>query len=625
MLTLRLNRIFKSIFIAFSLVCQPLCATNTGQSKPFNKPINSLISTLINNITDGAQCLGFYLSCALRSTPPTTKAHSLHPLTDWPSDQDLPSTLEIGQRIAKASNKLSEEYARSAQDTRDQLIANQLKGFRWGASTSEHQCSTKCTPEICSYARFSQQKNMPSVAEQSDMNLWDNYPSYFAYMKNSMRLNSIRFSIEWALVQPQGPDHFDETVLKHYAQMFICAIKNGIAPLICFHHYTDPCWFIDRNGFETERNIKYFTNFCETVYIALIDELVNDQHALDMLAFMHPRTPLLATFNSPEGYAFKGYREGTFPPAHKKKSSMLWAQKVLKNLCEAHVQVYQVLNRAHESFITKLLEPYSNVPKSNSYQETKLHNQESPLSRSCPESCPKNIKRFIKLMPRPQIGFLKNMHQLDPAHNAKGPMTRIACKMCNMIQNDFIFNFFTTGTYDAPTMHHTNTDAPNCLDFIGINYYSNRFMNGSKKIDNKTLNDNSSTDNQNYRYYPEGIYRAIAEIHTRLAGPLNIPIFWTEGGIATTDDSLNGQRARYYQGYLYAISRALEDGYPVCGYFPWTLADNYEWSHAPRTDTQLTRRFYGLCSLHDNGTTLRIKPGSQSYLSTVRAFSHCAM
>jgi len=43
--------------------------------------------------------------------------------------------------------------------------------------------------------------------------------------------------------------------------------------------------------------------------------------------------------------------------------------------------------------------------------------------------------------------------------------------------------------YNAPTINHTNPDAPHSLDFIGINYYSNRFMCGAKKVESGALKD----------------------------------------------------------------------------------------------------------------------------------------
>ncbi len=42
------------------------------------------------------------------------------------------------------------------------------------------------------------------------------------------------------------------------------------------------------------------------------------------------------------------------------------------------------------------------------------------------------------------------------------------------------------------------------------------------------------------------------------------------------------RRIAFYQGYLEALSRAIEDGADVRGYHAWTLLDNFEWAEGYR-------------------------------------------
>ena len=50
-------------------------------------------------------------------------------------------------------------------------------------------------------------------------------------------------------------------------------------------------------------------------------------------------------------------------------------------------------------------------------------------------------------------------------------------------------------------------------------------------------------------------------------------MFQQKNGIATDDPQTRIQFSKYY---LYALSKAIQDGYDV-GYIRWALLDNYEW------------------------------------------------
>jgi beta-glucosidase len=57
----------------------------------------------------------------------------------------------------------------------------------------------------------------------------------------------------------------------------------------------------------------------------------------------------------------------------------------------------------------------------------------------------------------------------------------------------------------------------------------------------------------------------------------------SENGISDGGELVNGQcddldRIMYYRQHLHNVKRAINEGYPVVGYFPWSLLDNFEWS-----------------------------------------------
>jgi beta-glucosidase len=75
----------------------------------------------------------------------------------------------------------------------------------------------------------------------------------------------------------------------------------------------------------------------------------------------------------------------------------------------------------------------------------------------------------------------------------------------------------------------------------------------------------------------------------------NVPaVYITENGCASADQPTDEKqvwdvgRVMYLQQHLMHLHRAAAEGYPVKGYFLWSLMDNFEWAYG------YTRRF-GIC------------------------------
>jgi len=81
------------------------------------------------------------------------------------------------------------------------------------------------------------------------------------------------------------------------------------------------------------------------------------------------------------------------------------------------------------------------------------------------------------------------------------------------------------------------------------------------------------------------------------------PVYVTENGIATTDDS---RREQYLTWILANIHAAVDDGVEVRGYFHWTNMDNFEWArgYGPR---------FGLIAVDRKTLERTIKPSGRLY------------
>lgn len=85
------------------------------------------------------------------------------------------------------------------------------------------------------------------------------------------------------------------------------------------------------------------------------------------------------------------------------------------------------------------------------------------------------------------------------------------------------------------------------------------------------------------QFVPESLYWGIRHISETVGQP-KLPIYITENGCAAQDqltaqgEVIDSDRILYLRQYLKAAHRAVSEGYPLKGYFVWSLLDNFEWS-----------------------------------------------
>jgi beta-glucosidase len=423
----------------------------------------------------------------------------------------------------------------SAQQLYQALKRTNIKEFYLGTSTSAYQIEGGLDKTSAAARFYKNVAKLPTAGNAIDF--YHRYPALIKQMKEELHTNAFRISLAWDRIQPEQ-NMYNKEAIEYYRNVIKTLISHGITPLVVFHHYDVPTWFEDLKGFELQENGKLFQQFCLTVYTQLAEELGDC---------------LVSMCCAPEGPAFKGYFTGEGTPGEK------------DNLQKTHTVI---ANMYYEIVDTAL-----NIQKT--YDQLKCINP--------------NLKR-------PSIGTQINVVLLDPHHssqtNWKSKLkTSLGCAMASYIQSGGTFNFLVNGHYCMYTPHadfmkqakgidvyryHPNTR--NAFDWIGVNIYSNRFLNGFEQITGNTLieeDEERYTDNPNYRNYTEGIYRAVQLIAENVAKPLgSLPIIVTENGIATKDDA---KRNRYFQRALTTITALINDGYPVIGYLPWTSHDNYEW------------------------------------------------
>jgi beta-glucosidase len=90
------------------------------------------------------------------------------------------------------------------------------------------------------------------------------------------------------------------------------------------------------------------------------------------------------------------------------------------------------------------------------------------------------------------------------------------------------------------------------------------------------------------------------------AASLGKPVYITENGLSTTDDTW---RQEYIRAVITEMGACIDDGVPLKGYFHWTSMDNFEWARG------YTQKF-GLIDVDRTTLDRIIKPSGHFYAAT---------
>jgi beta-glucosidase len=264
---------------------------------------------------------------------------------------------------------------------------------------------------------------------------------------------------------------------------------------------------------------------------------------------------LWCTVNEPNVYAFFGYVQGLFPPG---KQDLRAAGVVLRHLMEAHARAYRAIHAVQ------------------------------PLAR---------------------VGLAHHMRVFDPAC-ALSPLDRFLAWFFDRAFNRSCLEPLLHGRLIFPAGRGDASHLRGTLDWIGLNYYTRdpialalrraEFLLARRKYGPGA----ELLDGGYGEFYPLGMFRCL-----RRLARLGLPIYVTENGLPDADDD---QRPRYLLTHLYQVWRAIQQGWPVGGYYHWTLVDNFEWAAG------WTLRF-GLFALDPETQIRQPRPSAQVYAAVVRS------
>ncbi|MGA7416417.1 MAG: family 1 glycosylhydrolase [Acidimicrobiales bacterium] len=109
-------------------------------------------------------------------------------------------------------------------------------------------------------------------------------------------------------------------------------------------------------------------------------------------------------------------------------------------------------------------------------------------------------------------------------------------------------------------------------DFVGVQGYTRIRFGPEGPLDET---DATRTTQMGYEFWPGVVEHTVR----RTAAMTGLPVYVTESGIGTDDDS---ERVAYMHEALVGLHRCIADGVDLRGYFAWSLLDNFEWNDGYR-------------------------------------------
>lgn len=142
------------------------------------------------------------------------------------------------------------------------------RGFLWGTATAGHQVEGN---NVASDIWLLENIKPTLFAERSGdaLNSFELWPADLDLVK-SFGLNTYRFSLEWARIEPE-PNVFSIAMLDHYKAIVAGCRARGLVPMLTFNHFTTPRWFAAQGGWTSPQAPDLFARFCDRAARHLLD------------------------------------------------------------------------------------------------------------------------------------------------------------------------------------------------------------------------------------------------------------------------------------------------------------------------------------------------------------------
>ena len=372
----------------------------------------------------------------------------------------------------------------------------------------------------------------------------------------AMGLDSYRFSIEWARIEPQ-PGMIDEDAIAHYRAELQALHDMGIRPIVTVHHYSMPVWVADPRDPNCALGASA-TNLCGfggPMGSAVAQAM--GAHAALLAQRFGDLVDEWGTVNEPVAWLLAGYAIGIFPPGHGQLDNLAGAlEAALPDYIAAHVAMYNAI-KANDTIDADGDGVAAAVGLSMSVADWE------PARDNEPSTNPDDLAARDKLV------YLFHYLFVDAV---------------------------TTGMFDSDLDGTPDTQHPewaNSLDWLGLQYYSRNGVTAKPGLLDGLTPCTGGLDfgaclpapdpsycvpQMGYQSWPDGFEHVLEAYAQRYP---ELPLVVTESGIASNSGT---RHAENVVRSLETVQHARDKGVDVRGFYEWSLTDNFEWAQgfAPR-------------------------------------------
>lgn len=199
--------------------------------------------------------------------------------------------------------------------------------FLWGVATAAHQVEGNNTNS--DWWAWETDPNHPVPISEPSGNACDHYNLYRKDIEllSSFGINTYRFSVEWARIEPKQGE-FSDDALKHYTNMVNCCIEHGITPIVTLQHFTLPIWVEKKGGWANSESSAWFARYAKKLASTFLEKV-----------------PYVCTINEPGNMMTRSYL-GLFPtPPFKEDLKLFYC--AVENMNKAHTNARHEIKLQH--------------------------------------------------------------------------------------------------------------------------------------------------------------------------------------------------------------------------------------------------------------------------------------